>query len=103
MRKPRRPSPLAQTARSRAPCRRAHQFRRELPVEDAEGRDALRDWRQWVQDGRASVKGAVLYLMQPSLTVEEWTAAHVAKHRCGRTMIEHMRSDYDPLGHDLAG
>ncbi|ACK86475.1 hypothetical protein [Methylorubrum extorquens] len=50
------------------------------PVEDAEGRDAIHNWRQWVQDGRASVKGDVLYLMQPPLTVEEWTAAHVAEH-----------------------
>ncbi|AWI88350.1 hypothetical protein C0214_08885 [Methylobacterium sp. DM1] len=50
------------------------------PVEDPEGRDALRNWRQWVQDGRASVKGDVLYLMQPPLTVEEWTAAHVTEN-----------------------
>ncbi|MEE7456450.1 hypothetical protein MPAR168_15380 [Methylorubrum populi] len=50
------------------------------PVEDEEAADALRNWRQWVQDGRASVKGDVIYLMQPPLTVEEWTAAHVSKH-----------------------
>ncbi|MER2269843.1 hypothetical protein [Methylobacterium oxalidis] len=46
------------------------------PVEDEEARDALIHWRQWVAEGRASVKGAVLWLMQPPLTVEEWTARY---------------------------
>ncbi|CAO4149130.1 hypothetical protein [Methylorubrum aminovorans] len=50
------------------------------PIEDAEGGDAIRNWRQWVQDGRASVKGDVLYLMQPTLTIQEWMAAHVGEH-----------------------
>ncbi|WP_411904200.1 hypothetical protein [Methylorubrum thiocyanatum] len=50
------------------------------PVEDAEGCDAIRNWRQWVQDGRASVKGDVLYLTQPLLTAEEWTATHVTEN-----------------------
>lgn len=45
------------------------------PVEDAN-----RNWQQWVQDGRASVSGDVLYRMQPSLTAKEWTAAHVSEH-----------------------
>ncbi|CAO4183537.1 hypothetical protein [Methylorubrum aminovorans] len=50
------------------------------PVEDAEGRDALHNWRQWVQDGRASVRGGIIYLMQPMPTVEEWAARHVTEH-----------------------
>jgi hypothetical protein len=50
------------------------------PVEDAKGRDANRNWWQWVQDGPAPVAGDVRYLMQPSLTAEEWTAAHVSEH-----------------------
>lgn len=50
------------------------------PVEDEEAHDAVRNWRQWVHDGRASVKGSVLYLMQPPLTVEEWTGRHATEH-----------------------
>ncbi|MDR7039844.1 hypothetical protein J2X36_004622 [Methylobacterium sp. BE186] len=46
------------------------------PVGDEDARDALMNWRQWVADGRASVKGKVLWLMQPPLTVEEWTARY---------------------------
>lgn len=49
------------------------------PVEDAEGRDAIRHWRQWVRDGRASVKGDVLYLMQPPMTVEEWAVRYATE------------------------
>lgn len=49
------------------------------PVDDAEGRDAIRNWRQWVQDGRASVKGGVIFLIKPMPTVEEWAARFVLK------------------------
>lgn len=46
------------------------------PVEDDEATDALTNWRQRVADGRASVKGDVLWLMHPPLTVEEWVARY---------------------------
>jgi hypothetical protein len=49
------------------------------PVEDSEARDALTNWRRWVADGRASVKGDVLWLMHPPLTVEEWVAAYTPR------------------------
>ncbi|KQQ39149.1 hypothetical protein ASF58_22930 [Methylobacterium sp. Leaf125] len=42
------------------------------PVGNAAVRDALTNWRQWVADGRATVKGEVLWLMQLPLSVEEW-------------------------------
>jgi hypothetical protein len=46
------------------------------PVGNAAARDALTNWRQWVADGRATVKGEVLWLMQPPLSVEEWIARY---------------------------
>ncbi|GEP04803.1 hypothetical protein [Methylobacterium oxalidis] len=46
------------------------------PVGDEEARDASVNWRQWVAEERASVKGKVLWLMQPPLTVEEWAARY---------------------------
>ncbi|QIJ74392.1 hypothetical protein GU700_07250 [Methylobacterium sp. NI91] len=49
------------------------------PVKDAEGRDAIRNWRQGVQDGRASVRGNVIYLMLPPMTVEEWAVRYATE------------------------
>lgn len=46
------------------------------PVEGDEARDALTNWRAWVADGHASVKGDVLWLMHPPLTVKEWIATY---------------------------
>lgn len=49
------------------------------PVEDEEAADALRNWRQWVKDGRASVGGSVIYLMHPMPTIAEWTARYATE------------------------
>ncbi|WP_342150416.1 hypothetical protein [Methylorubrum sp. SB2] len=50
------------------------------PVEDEEAADAVRNCRQWVRDGRASVKGSVIYLMQPPITVEQWAVRYATEH-----------------------
>jgi hypothetical protein len=41
------------------------------PIEDEEAANAVRNWRHWLQDGRASVKGDVIYLMQSPLRAKE--------------------------------
>ncbi|GJE57752.1 hypothetical protein [Methylobacterium thuringiense] len=38
--------------------------------------EAVRDWRAWVADGRASRNGDTLILRAPVLTAEQWSAAH---------------------------
>nr|WP_137831784.1 hypothetical protein [Methylobacterium sp. L1A1] len=50
------------------------------PIEDEEAADAVRNWRQWVQDGRASVGGGIIYLLHPMPTAEEWTERYVTEH-----------------------
>ena len=43
------------------------------------GQDVLANWRDWVADGRATVKGEVLWLMQPPLSVAEWIACYTLR------------------------
>lgn len=40
---------------------------------------ALTNLRDWVADGRATVKGEVLWLMQPPLSVEKWIAHYTPR------------------------
>lgn len=44
---------------------------------DLEATGALANWRQWVAQGRATVRNGVLCLSGPEMTVEEWAAVHV--------------------------
>ena len=50
------------------------------PACDLEAADALANWRQWVAQGRATVRHGVLCLAQPEMTAAAWTAAHVTTH-----------------------
>lgn len=47
------------------------------PAGDLEAADALVNWRQWVAQGRATVRHGVLCLNRPEMTAKEWAAAHV--------------------------
>ncbi|MCJ2023012.1 hypothetical protein [Methylobacterium sp. J-067] len=47
------------------------------PAGDIEAADALANWRQWVEQGRATVRHSVLCLSRPAMTAGEWVAAHV--------------------------
>lgn len=50
------------------------------PAGDLEAADALANWRQWVAQGRATVRHGVLCLNRPTMTAGEWAAAHVTAH-----------------------
>lgn len=38
--------------------------------------EAVRDWRAWVDAGKASRIGSTLVLLAPRMTVAEWSARH---------------------------
>lgn len=50
------------------------------PAGDLEAADALAKWRQWVAQGRATVRHSVLCLTQPEMTAEDGAAEHVIAH-----------------------
>jgi hypothetical protein len=42
--------------------------------------DALANWERWVEEGRATVRNGVLYLVGPEMTDDEWAARFVTEH-----------------------
>ena len=46
------------------------------PAGDLEATDALANWRQWVAQGRATVRHGVLCIDRPLMTTGEWAVAH---------------------------
>ncbi|MCF4123819.1 hypothetical protein [Methylobacterium sp. SyP6R] len=53
----------------------------DRPMSDEEGAAALRDWRKWAADGRASLHRGILYIAEPrSPTEAEWAADHLQPH-----------------------
>ncbi|TNC16428.1 hypothetical protein FF100_04060 [Methylobacterium terricola] len=53
----------------------------DRPMGDEEGVAALRDWRRWTADGRASLHRGILYIVEPrSPTEAEWAADHLQRH-----------------------
>lgn len=50
------------------------------PAGDLEAADALANWRQWIAQGRTTIRNGVLCLHRPEMTAEEWAAAHVTAH-----------------------
>lgn len=53
----------------------------DRPITDDEVQEALTNWRAWVADGRAKLRGDVLFVVSPPMTVEEWEAAYGAHAR----------------------
>ncbi|WP_407530128.1 hypothetical protein [Methylobacterium oryzisoli] len=53
----------------------------DRPITDDEAQDALTNWREWVADGRAKLRGDVLLVVSPPMTVEEWEAAYCTRAR----------------------
>lgn len=50
------------------------------PAGDLEAADALANWRQWVAQGRATVRHGVLCVTRPEMTAREWAKAHITAH-----------------------
>lgn len=48
----------------------------DRPITDDGAQDALTNWRAWVGDGRAKLRGDVLFVTSPPMTVEEWEQAY---------------------------
>lgn len=48
----------------------------DRPITDTEAQDATTNWREWVADGRAKLRGDVLFVISPPLSVEEWELAY---------------------------
>ena len=50
------------------------------PFEDEEAPVMLANWQVLVAQGRASLSGNVLCILEPEMTLDEWAERHVAPH-----------------------